>query len=172
MDDSNITRRKVEGGGKGNSAEGTMSQNVLAPHTAPLTMLNDNVDVLRARSSGGGVSGSISSSSRTALGPRSCSGDGDGRGRMDPLRGGGDSTVICCGERSGTGGRGGLYEPRGGIIGGSGNENRDSTGEPSPSSSNCAVPSAADALGGAVATGVSPSRWRKSASGEICAIRS
>jgi len=80
----------------------------LRPHTAPLTMLNDNVDVLRARSSGGGVRGNMSSSSRAALGPRSCSGDGDGRGRMDPLRGGGDSTVICCGDRSGTGGSGGL----------------------------------------------------------------
>jgi hypothetical protein len=175
MDSSNITRRKAEGKGKGkgNSAEGRCRKNALAPHTAPLTMLNDNVDVLRARSSGGGVRGSISPSSRAALGPRSCSGDGDGRGRMDPLRGGGDSTVICCGERSGTGGSGGLYGRREGSIGGSGNENRDSTGEPSPSSSNCAAPSAAAAaLGGAVAIGVSPSRWRKSASGEMCAIRS
>jgi hypothetical protein len=78
------------------------------PHTAPLTMLNDSVDVFRAKSSGGGVSGSISSSSRTTLRLRSCSGEGDGRGRIDPLRGGGDKTVICCGERSGGGGRDGL----------------------------------------------------------------
>jgi hypothetical protein len=75
------------------------------PHTAPLTMLNDSVDVFRAKSSGGGVSGSISSSSRATRCPRSCSGEGDGRGRIDPLRGGGDKTVICCGERSGGGGR-------------------------------------------------------------------
>ena len=81
----------------------------LTPHTTPLTMLNDNVDVLRAKSSEGGVRGSMSSSSRARLCPRSCSGDGDGRGRMEPLRGGGDNTVICCGERSG-GGRDGLYE--------------------------------------------------------------
>jgi uncharacterized membrane protein len=71
-------------------------------------MLNDNVDVLRAKSSGGGVRGSMPSSSREKLCPRSCSGEGDGRGRMDPLRGGGDNTVICCGERSGGGGRDGL----------------------------------------------------------------
>jgi len=119
-------------------------------------MLNDNVDVLRARSSGGGVRGSMSSSSCATLGPRSCSGDGEGRGRMDPLRGGGDSTVICCGERSGSGGRGGLYEPREGSGGGSGNEKCDSTAAPSspviPSSNSGAF------LGGAVATGVSPSR--------------
>ena len=75
-------------------------------HTAaPLTMLNESVDVFRAKSSGGGVSGSISSSSRAMLCPRPCSGEGDGRGRIDPLRGGGDKTVICCGERSGGGGR-------------------------------------------------------------------
>jgi hypothetical protein len=77
------------------------------PHTAPLTMLNDNVDVLRTKFSCGGVRGSMSSS---RLCPRSCSGEGDGRGRMDPLRGGGDNTVICCGERSGGGGKDGLYE--------------------------------------------------------------
>jgi hypothetical protein len=70
-------------------------------------MLNDSVDVFRAKSSGGGVSGSISSSSRATLCRRSCSGEGDGRGRIDPLRGGGDKTVICCGERSGGGGGGG-----------------------------------------------------------------
>jgi hypothetical protein len=134
-------------------------------------MLRDNVDVLRARSSGGSERGSISSSSRAALDPRSCSGDGDGRGRMDPLRGGGDNTVICCGERSGTGGSGGLYELREGRGGGSGNENCDSTEEPSPSSSDSAAPHSI-VLGGAVATGVSMSRWRKSASGAMCAIRS
>ena len=78
------------------------------PHTEPLTMLNDSVDVFRAKSSGGGVSGNISSSSRVTLSLRSCSGEGDGRGRIDPLRGGGDKTVICCGERSGGGGRDGL----------------------------------------------------------------
>ena len=123
----------------------------------------------------------MSSSSCAALGPRSCSGDGEGRGRtVDPLRGGGDSTVICCGERSGNGGRGGRYEPRegGGSGGGSGNEKCDSltAGRSSPSvpvpvpvsSSNSGAPR----LGGAVATGVSPSRWRKSASGAMCAIRS
>jgi uncharacterized membrane protein len=81
----------------------------LRPYTEPLTMLNDNVDVLRAKSSGGGVRGSMSSSSRARPCPRSCSGEGDGRGRMDPLRGGGDSTVICCGDRSGGGGMVGLY---------------------------------------------------------------
>lgn len=81
----------------------------LRPHTEPLTMLNDNVDVLRTKSSGGGVRGSMSSSSRARLCPLSCSGEGDGRGRMDPLRGGGDSTVICCGDRSGGGGTVGLY---------------------------------------------------------------
>ena len=133
-------------------------------------MLNDNVDVLRARSKGSGVRGSMSSSSSVVLGPRSCSGDGDGRGRMDPLRGGGDSTVICCGERSGTEGSGGLYVLRGGGAEGSGNENCDSTGEPSPSSEDSVAPSTV--LGGAVATGVSMSRWRKSASGAMCAIRS
>jgi hypothetical protein len=113
------------------------------------------------------VRDSMSSSSRAALGPRSCSGDGDGRGRTDPLRGGGDNTVICCGERSGTEGSGGLYELReGGRGGGSGNENCDSTREASPpSSSDSAV------LGDAVATGVSMSRLRKSASGAMCAIR-
>ena len=132
-------------------------------------MLNDNVDVLRTRSSGGGVRGSMSSSSRTALGPRSCSGDGDGRGRMDPFRGGGDSTVICCGERSGCGGSEGINGMRA-SEGGGGNESSDSTGEKSPSSSDSASTSAP--LGGAVATGVSPSRWRKSASGPKCAIRS
>jgi hypothetical protein len=139
-------------------------------HTAPLTILNDNVDVLRARSSGGGVRDTMSSLSRIALGPRSSSGDGLGRGRMDPFRGGGDSTVICCGERSGGGGRDRLYEVRAGDTGGSGNEYCNSTGEPSASSSNSAAPS--PTLGGAVATGVSPSRWRKSASGAMCAIRS
>ena len=72
-------------------------------------MLNESVDVFRARSSGGGVSGNMPSSSRATLSRlRSCSGDGDGRGRIDPLRGGGDRTVICCGERSGGGGRDGL----------------------------------------------------------------
>lgn len=128
-------------------------------------MLNDNVDVLRARSSGGGVRSNMSSSSRAALGPRSCSGDGDGSGRMDPLRGGGDSTVICCGERSGSGGSGCLYELREGSGGGSGNVKCDSITRPSqspppspPSPVSSSNGGAALALGGAVATGVSPSR--------------
>ncbi len=100
--------------------------------------------------------GNISSSSRAILCPRSCSGEGDGRGRMDPLRGGGDKTVICCGERSGGGE-------------GSGNESSDSTGgPPSPSSPDSASPNAV--VGGTVAMGVSPSRWRKSESGPMCVM--
>ena len=108
--------------------------------------------------------GSMSSSSRAALGPRSCSGDGDGSGRMDPLRGGGDSTVICCGERSGSGGSGGRYELREGSGGGSGNVKCDSITRPCPSPSlsspvcSSSNSGAVLALGGAVATGVSPSR--------------
>jgi len=152
VDDSNKAAGG-EGQGSNRAWGGEEPVTSLRPHTAPLTMLNDNVDVLRARSSGGGVRGNMSSSPCAALGPRSCSGDGNGRGRMDPLRGGGDSTVICCGERSGTGGSGGLYDPREGSRGGSGNENCDSTTRSSPVSS-----SNSGALGGAVATGVSPSR--------------
>src|ERR1700694_2865009 len=112
-------------------------------------MLNDNVEVLRTRSSGGGVRDNMSSPSRAALGPRSNSGDGDGRGRIDPLRGGGDNTVMCCGERScgrgteGRGGRDGLYGPRGGGRGSGGNGCGDSTGGQCPSSSNSASPNAA-----------------------------
>lgn len=118
-------------------------------------MLNDKVDALRARSSGGGVRRRTSSLSRTTLGPRSCSGDGDGNGRMDPLRGGGDSTVICCGERSGAVGGRGLYGLRGGGSGGGGIESRANTGEVSSSPSNWVIPSADH---GMVATGVSPPR--------------
>ncbi len=119
-------------------------------------MLNDNVDVFRAKSSGGGVRGNISSSSRVTLCPRTCSGEGDGRGRIDPLRGAGDNTVICCGERSGGGGMDGLYERWDGEGGDGEKESSEKTGGPSLSSSISAAPSAA--LGGAIAIGVSPSR--------------
>src|SRR5712675_966585 len=137
-------------------------------------MLNDSVEVLRTRSSGGGVRDNMSSPSRTTLGPRSISGDGDGRGRIDPLRGGGDNTVMCCGERSCGGGRGGrgysdgLYGPRGGDRGTGGNECGDNTGGQCLSSSKSASPNAAS--GGTVATGVSPSRLRKSASETMFAM--
>jgi hypothetical protein len=141
----------------------------LTRQTAPLTMLNDNVDVLRAKSSGGGVRRSISSPSRATFRLRSCSGDGDGSGRIDPLRGGGDSTVICCGERSGAAGQDGLYGLRGGGSGGGGIESNDNTGEVSSACSDWIFPSA---VHGVIATGVSPPRLRKSASGDMCAMRS
>jgi hypothetical protein len=132
----------------------------LTRQTAPLTILNDNVDVLRARSNGGGVRRSVSSPSRAMFGPRSCSGDGDGNGRMDPLRGGGDSTVICCGERSGAAAGDGIYGVllRGGGGGGGGGriENIDNTGKPS-----CACPDwvgSSAPHGVPAAIGVSPVR--------------
>jgi hypothetical protein len=123
-------------------------------------MLSDNVDALHARSSNG--IGSIVPLN-AALGPRSCSGDGDGGGRADPLRGGGDNTVICCGERSGGGTI--SYGACGSVSGGKGNENAGET-------MTFASASGSGSSGGTVATGVSPSRWRKSASGAICAMRS
>ena len=88
-----------------------------------------------------------------ALAPRSCSGDGDGSGRADPLRGGGDSTVICWGERSGAGGGPIAYGARGSVSGGKGKENDGET---------TCVPACVSGIaldgGGTVAIGVSPSR--------------
>jgi hypothetical protein len=117
-------------------------------------MLSDNVDALPSRGIGG-----ITPPNAT-LGPRSCSGDGDGRGRAEPLRGGGDSTVICCGERSDADDDGGKNSN--GPSGGMGNENAGETTTFGPAS----------IAGGTVATGVSLSRSRKSASGAMCAMRS
>ena len=133
-------------------------------------MLNDNVDVLHARSSAG-MGGNAPSPFHAVLGPRSCSGDGDGSGRADPLRGGGDSTVICCGERSDAEGGTCSYWPCGSISvsGGRGKEN---AGGGETTSAVPAVSGIIAVLGGTVATGVSPSRWRKSASGAMCAMRS
>jgi len=142
-------------------------------HTAaPFTMLSDNVDTLHARFSGGMSGGSPPPPPlNTALGPRSCSGEGDGSGRAEPLRGGGERTVICCGERSTAGDGTTSYGPwGGGVDGGKGKRN---AGEkiPSPTSGLCDDASGTGAVGGTVATGVSPSRWRKSASGAMCAMR-
>lgn len=122
-----------------------------SPAAPPFTMLSDNVDALHARS--GGMSGGVPSPLHAALGPRSCSGEGDGSGRTDPLRGGGDSTVICCGERSDGGGGTSPYGPCGGVSGGRGKEN---VGETTTSAFVPAV--SGIALGGTVAVGVSPSR--------------
>lgn len=135
-------------------------------HTAPFTKLSDSVDTLHARSSGG--SAPSPSPFHAALGPRSCSGEGEGSGRADPLRGGGDSTVICCGERSDGGGGTCSYGPCGGVSvsGGRGKTNADGGG------GGASVSGTIIALGGTVAIGVSPSRRRKSASGAMCAMRS
>lgn len=64
-------------------------------HTAPFTMLSDKLDELHARSSRGmGCNAPLPL--YAALGPPFCSGEGEGgSGRADPLRGGGDKTVIC-----------------------------------------------------------------------------
>lgn len=118
-------------------------------------MLSDKFDALHARSSAG-MGGNAPLPLQAALGPRSCSGEGEGgNGRADPLRGGGDKTVICCGERSDGGGG-----ARGSVSGGSGKTNA------------ADISGIALCDGGTVAIGVSPSRWRKSASGAMCAMRS
>lgn len=135
-------------------------------YTAPFTMLSDNLDALHARSNAGmGDSEPLPLHAVLAAPPRSCSGDGDGgSGRADPLRGGGESTVICCGERSDGVGRG-----RGSVSGGSGNTN---AGERTSAGVALGVSGLIILCGGTVAMGVSPSKWRKSASGAMCAMRS
>ena len=133
-------------------------------------MLSDNVDELHARSSCGIVGGTAPPHAAPDD-PRPCSGEGDGgSGRADPLRGGGDRTVICCGERSAAGGCTISYGPWRSESGGKGKEN---TGETTTSFVVVVVVSgiALDG-GGTVAIGVSPSMWRKSASGAMCAMRS
>lgn len=125
-------------------------------------MLSDNLDELHARSSRG-MGRNAPFPLYATLCPRSCSGEGDGgSGRADPLRGGGDKTVICWGERSDGGGG-----ACGSVSGGSGNTNAGGM-----TSTAGVISGIALCGGGTVAIGVSPSRWRKSASGAICAMRS
>jgi hypothetical protein len=150
-----VTHRKEK---KSKKKKGTVNRRPPTHTAAPFTMLNDNFDALHARSSAG-MGGSEPVPPYAALGLRSCSGEGDGgNGRTDPLRGGGDRTVNCCGDRSDGGGGGtGCW---GIVSGGSGKTNASAT-------SGIAL-----CGGGTVAIGVSPSRWRKSASGAMCAMRS
>jgi len=89
-------KRRGGGGNKGSDMLQTRTTTCKFAHTAaPFTMLSDNLDALHARSNCG-IGDSEPLPFHAALGPRSCSGEGEGgSGRADPLRGGGESTVIC-----------------------------------------------------------------------------